>query len=249
MDIENKQSFELEGIGKIAIKRRRGQKTTTLRISRRGDIVLGTNYSTPVYMLKRFAIQNRAWLDETRGKSGFKDEIEIFNEQTISKGLKFRIVQDLKIDLEGGRYKFIYKKDIGEIYIKTDQSDESVFLTEHEREVLDKVVVRALRDKAKIYLPVRLRALSGLMGVNYESVTIRNTSSRWGSCSSNNDINLSLWLMILPSELIDYVIIHELAHTRYKHHGKDFWDEVARWRPNHKSLRVKLKRYSAQVWW
>ncbi len=246
----DKQSFELEGIGKITIKRRRGQKTTTLRMSRRGDIILGTNYSTPLYMLKKFALQNRAWLGEVRGKSGLTDEIEIFDGQVLSKDLRFKIVKDAKRDdLDGSRYRFGYRKGSEDIFIKAEVLGDYVILDNNERSKLDKVVIRALREKAKLYLSSRLKEISDVMGTEYNTVTIRDTSSRWGSCSSNNDINLSLWLMILPGELIDYVVVHELAHTRFKHHGRDFWEEVAKWCPNHKALRAKLKKYSAQVWW
>ncbi len=247
MDTDNKQSFEIDGVGKIAIRRRRGQKTTTLRISRRGEIVLGTNYSTPLYMLKKFALQNRSWLDEVRSKSGFKDEIEIFDGQILSVGLKFRVVEG--VFSEGARYKFSYTKGSGEILIKTPAWCDSVLLDEVERAELDKVVIKALRGKAKESLPLKIKVIAEEMGADYRSVTVRNTSSRWGSCSALNDINLSLWLMVLPGELVDYVIIHELAHTRFKHHGKDFWDEVAIWCPNHRLLRAKLKKHSAQVWW
>lgn len=244
------QVFEIDGIGSIKIKRRRGQKSTTLRISRRGEIVLGTNYSTPQYMLKKFAIENRDWIEQVRTRSGFHEEIEIFDGQRLTNVLKFRIQSDKGI--LSGQMKFSYKKGSSEILIKvsSDHIDlDSVKLNEDERQDLERVVVRALRIQAKDELAIRLKDLALRMGVSYSSMTIRNTSSRWGSCSSRNDINLSLWLMMLPDELSNYVLVHELVHVKFKHHGKDFWDEVARWVPNHKELRLRMKKHSAQVWW
>lgn len=247
---EASQIIEVEGIGPITVKRRRGQKSTTLRLSRKGEVVLGTNFSTPLYMLKKFAVDNRAWLEQIKSKAGYHDAINIYDGQELSSRLKFEIVVDGCLD--SGEKKFSYRKGSDRVLIKVSSEFndlDSVRLEEAERKELDKQVIKALRYEAKEFLPVALKQVSIRMGVQYNSVTIRDTSSRWGSCSSNNDINLSLWLMILPKDLIIYVLVHELAHVAHKHHGKEFWDEVKRWIPNHKELRFKLKKYSAQVWW
>ncbi len=80
-----------------------------------------------------------------------------------------------------------------------------------------------LRFEAKDYLPGRLALLADRFRLIYNKVTIRNTRSRWGSCSHQNNISLSLHLMRLPDHLIDYVLLHELAHTKEKNHGPGFW--------------------------
>lgn len=245
MDDTNLQSIDVEGVGSIKIRRRRGQKSTTLRLAKGGGIVLSTNYSTPLYSLKKFVLENRSWLEEVRAKNGLFDRIEIFDGQRLTGDLKFKLEHQPGLT----RPVFRYRKGWKEIIINTSTLGERVSLKEDERLELEKFVIKAIRERAQEYLPKRLSEISKHMGTTYNSVTIRNTSSRWGSCSSLNDINLSLWLMILPSDLIDYVIIHELSHTRYKHHAKDFWDEVAKFEPDFKHLRTKLKKYSGQIWW
>jgi predicted metal-dependent hydrolase len=75
------------------------------------------------------------------------------------------------------------------------------------------------RVEAMKYLPARLRELSMEHGFQYNRVFIRNNRSRWGSCSAGNNINLNLHLMRLPDELIDYVLMHELVHTRHNFFG------------------------------
>lgn len=239
------QSIEVEGIGSIKIRRRRGQKSTTLRLGKGGGVVLSTNYSTPLYSLKKFVVENRSWLEEARAKSGLAEEVEILDRQILAPGLEFCLVH--KPGLE--KLLFKYRKGWDRIEITTSSLLDSVKLDEASRQELEVLVVKALRERAQEYLLVRLAEISDIMDTDYNSVTIRNTSSRWGSCSSRNDINLSLWLMILPKNLIDYVIIHELAHTRFKHHGKEFWHEVNSYCPGHKELRAKLKKHSGQVWW
>ena len=79
------------------------------------------------------------------------------------------------------------------------------------------------RLEAKDYLPKRVEELADEHNLIYNKVFIKKTKSIWGSCSFVNNINLSLYLMRLKENLIDYVILHELAHTRIKNHSKYFW--------------------------
>jgi len=74
----------------------------------------------------------------------------------------------------------------------------------------------ALRKEAKDYLPQRTELLAAAHGFKYSGVTVKNISSRWGSCSSTNHINLNIHLVRLPEHLSDYVILHELTHTVHK---------------------------------
>ena len=73
---------------------------------------------------------------------------------------------------------------------------------------------------------------------------VKNIKTRWGSCSSLNNINLNLHLMRLPDHLIDYVILHELAHTKEKNHGKSFWNLVDSLVMDLKEMKKELKTYS-----
>ena len=88
---------------------------------------------------------------------------------------------------------------------------------------LFKVITEALRKQAKAILPARLHELAGRHGFSYSRVGVNAARTRWGSCSSRGHINLSLYLMILPRELSDYVLLHELCHTREMNHGPRFW--------------------------
>lgn len=88
---------------------------------------------------------------------------------------------------------------------------------------LRKVIEEALRRNAKIILPPRLYTLSLQHNLSYKSVKINSSSGRWGSCSARGNINLSYFLVLLPRHLIDYVLLHELAHTREMNHGERFW--------------------------
>lgn len=97
--------------------------------------------------------------------------------------------------------------------------------------------------KARTVLTARLNQLAVRHGLQYNRAFIRDQKTRWGSCSSRNNINLNIRLVGLPQELMDYVIVHELVHTEFKNHGVDFWAELGRLVPDAGRLRRELRRY------
>ena len=109
------------------------------------------------------------------------------------------------------------------------------------------IILEIWRKEAKEYLPRRVKALAIDHNFNYQKLTIKNTKSRWGSCSFDNNINLSLHLMRISNELIDYVILHELVHTKVKNHSSKFWETLEKHCPNSKILDKELKKYSLRI--
>lgn len=103
------------------------------------------------------------------------------------------------------------------------------------------------RTQAKTKLIKRIEVLAAMHGFTYNRVFIRNQSTRWGSCSHKNNISLNITLTRLPAELMDYVILHELVHTRYKNHGKAFWAELDRFVPNSKKISAQLRKHVIEM--
>lgn len=95
-------------------------------------------------------------------------------------------------------------------------------------------------DAAK-RLTLRLRYLTEEHGFTCNNITIREQKTRWGSCSAKNNISLNLKLVQLPEALIDYVILHELVHTRVHSHSKKFWAELERYVKNSKAMAKRLR--------
>ena len=98
-------------------------------------------------------------------------------------------------------------------------------------------------EKIKKKIESRVNAYKKAMGVTIRWITIRNQKTRWGSCSSKGNLNFNYQLYYLPDELLDYVVIHELAHRRYMDHSKEFWDEVEKYCPDYRERRQQLKKY------
>ena len=90
----------------------------------------------------------------------------------------------------------------------------------------------------------RVEHFSKIMNLKPTKVSFRKAKTRWGSCSSSNNISLNIALTMLPQELSDYIIVHELAHIKHKNHSKDFWNCVERYYPNYKNARNALKQYN-----
>jgi hypothetical protein len=110
-----------------------------------------------------------------------------------------------------------------------------------------KACERALREESRQLLPPRINLLASKHGFRYSSVKISKLSSRWGSCSSKGVITLSYFLIQLPQEMIDYVILHELVHTKHLHHGKVFWDALSQILPNAREMKKMIHVHKPRV--
>jgi len=101
-----------------------------------------------------------------------------------------------------------------------------------------------LRTHAKQYLPAEVQRLAQQHGFHYQQIKIKKSKTRWGSCSSKGIINLSLYLMLLPAHLIEYVLLHELCHTVEMNHSPAFWSLLDRHTQGRaKILRKELRGY------
>lgn len=101
--------------------------------------------------------------------------------------------------------------------------------------------VRHLAEKALAYIPERVRLFADMLGVAYNKITIRNQTTRWGSCSSAGNLNFNCLLMLTVPEVIDYVVVHELCHRLEMNHSPKFWAYVEKVIPDYKTYRKWLK--------
>lgn len=106
---------------------------------------------------------------------------------------------------------------------------------------LSKEDIHALADRALQVIPPRVREFAARMGVTCGRITIRNQTGRWGSCSSVGNLNFNCLLMLAPPEVLDYVIVHELAHRKEMNHSAAFWAQVAAVLPDYAERERWLK--------
>lgn len=97
------------------------------------------------------------------------------------------------------------------------------------------------RQAAKEYIPKRAAYYAGLLGVDYNTITIRDQKTRWGSCSSKGNLSFSWRLILAPPKVLDYVVVHELCHRLEMNHSPRFWALVESIMPDYKTHRKWLK--------
>ena len=107
--------------------------------------------------------------------------------------------------------------------------------------------VIALAEEALKVIPERVEYFAKVIGVTYGKITIRNQKTRWGSCSSKGNLNFNCLLMLAPSEVLDYVVVHELCHRKQMNHSKAFWAEVEKVCPDYKAAKKWLKEEGSQL--
>lgn len=224
-----------EEFGKVTIRRSARASQVRLRVAPDGTLRASLPLYAPTFLVKRLIRTSRAQLRELLALSN--PETNYSHNMRIGKSHFLNIEQ-------GGNTLQVKRK--GQQIIASIPTDKSVN---------DPVVVRAIRDgviaalrvEAKSYLPKRLSFLAEKYGFHYEKVRFSHASGRWGSCSSHGTISLNIALMKLPFELIDYVIIHELSHTRHMNHSPQFWELVSQADPLYKEHRRALKQEAPTV--
>lgn len=219
----------VEDIGKVRIYRRRGLKNIRITIEHDGSVRL----SIPWYVSKsaglKYLINKKRWIKE--------------HQQGISTGWEDgqRITEDyiLQIEHHTGK-KAICSASSGVFLIKLPVSGGEA----DNQKILDKQITEFLRKECTEKIVPVLYEAAAEGGFKVKEVKIKKLKSRWGSCSQEKRIVLNLSLARLPAELSEYVIYHELAHTKHLNHGKGFWQEVEKWIPDYKNRRKSLRQFN-----
>ncbi len=150
------------------------------------------------------------------------------------------IVTGARMQYLGRRYyiKVIVEEHLSEVVIDFTASKFRVLTpsTLNRQEVLERAFAAFFERKAVEKITPRVRKWAKVMNLNYKELRFERMAKRWGSCTPQNRIVLNVEAVKLPYRLIDYLVVHELAHIRVKNHSKAFWAEVARYLPNYRTL-------------
>ncbi len=231
----------LNEIGVVSIKKRKGIKRISLKVNQKGDVILNIPFLLSFREAEKFLYSKLEWIKKAQLKMAKKRPAKIIysNENIPSTHHHEFIIQKTK----NGRFFLKFSTGLCEIFIPEEEEISSDKSQQH----ISKCIIESLRKEAKIILVKRTQELAELNGFSISEIRIKNMRSRWGSCSIKGNVNLNLHLMRLPKHLSDYVILHELVHTRHHNHGPSFWNELNKYVADAKALSKELRLWSTEM--
>jgi predicted metal-dependent hydrolase len=208
-------------------------RTIKIRVEPPGKIVVVTPKRFPADKVRSFVQKSEPWIKQQLAKiqaatqfGETANTVAIFGKQ-YTKQAQLVIKEPIGITIKGDGL-FINPIQLTEVSISNE-------------------IKRFLKSTAEKYIVPRTKQLAAKMGVNYGNITLRQQKTRWGSCSSTGNLNFNWRLVHCPPEVIDYVIIHELAHRTHMNHSQKFWQLVARFDPEYRIHTGWLKRHGMNL--
>ena len=120
----------------------------------------------------------------------------------------------------------------------------SLYFFNYDEKLFYKHIDNFYKNQAKELIPLIVEKWSQRMNVTPKEIHFRKTKRQWGSCSSKNHLSFNTMMIKLPRSVIEYIVVHELAHIRYKHHKRSFWNEVEKYLPQYKKEVMQLHTYT-----
>ena len=225
--------FDDAEFGKVIIRRSTRARSMKATIALTGELRISLPSYVPIFMAKRMVANSR---QEIRKLFAARPTFTIEDGMQIGKSHTLHVRRGTAYSLKRSKQQII-------LTVEDPDTINSSTITADVRSM----VTSTLRKEAKHHLPKRLEYLAKTHGFSYTAVRFTHASSRWGSCNQNQAISLNIALMKVPFELIDYVLIHELAHTKHLNHSTSFWSTVENADPDYKIHRKQLKNYSPHI--
>ena len=232
------KTFYIKNIGEVDFVRNKRAKYLRITVKPCGKVRVTLPFGYTYDQGRDFVLQKiqhvQAALEKIQENRKIFDENSDFKTRNHSLKISAHAGKECAYHLKEGRLEFYYPKnsDITELRIQN---------------AIKSILIEVMRQEAKDYLPLRVEKFAKKYSFKYKKVYVKNLKTRWGSCSSVNNINLNLHLIRLPDYLADYVILHELVHTEEKNHGKGFWKLLDSLVANSRQLDRQLKNYSTQL--
>ncbi len=209
---------------------RGNRRSISIQFDRSGKLIVKAPHLVPEFLIKKFVTEKADWIAKHHDKlysvqTAHKDTInegDIFLYLGKSHPLKFGTVSKIEIAdalLFPAVLKFRVKKELHYWY----------------------------QAQARTIITERVKLYAKEMNTDYLKLTFSDTLSKWGSCAPDNALQFSWRLVMAPLLVIDYVVVHELAHTRHHHHQRSFWKEVEKYKPAYKQYVKWLKEHSIQI--
>lgn len=227
---------EIDGIGEVTLVKRKGSRHVRISFARDGSVKVSLPYWAPYSTAINFVKSKEDWIDKHRPDQ---------THTVLSEGDRIGKAHRIRFSPSEIAQKSSVRTSQGNITVSYPSANKTA--TKSVQKTAERGALKALKAEADQLLPQRLQALALKNSFTYKSLSTKRLSSRWGSCDGQKNIVLNTYLMQLPWSLIDYVIIHELAHTEHLNHSSGFWSRVEQVMPDAKTRRRELKQYKTLV--
>ncbi len=203
-----------------------------LSIDDKGDLIIKSP-KVSQKKIEQILLKKASWINKSREKIQHK------------KGRTLDFSQTLELYFLGESHLLnlvIHAKKKTELHFDGDTF--TLFYSTYDEKVFLKKIDQFYKKEAVFHVSSLLNEWSNKMGLPVNKLSFRKTKRQWGSCSSKNEISINTMVMKLPLKVIEYIVVHELAHVQHKHHQKGFWDFVENYLPDYKIHVKELKNYT-----
>ena len=208
-----KQVIEHPRLGEITVQRTRRARRLSVSVRPPAKVRLTLPMEVPVKEGMDFLAEKEDWIAAALAKVAEKYPV-----RTIEQGYRTPQRELSYVPAAGDTMQ----ARISDGHIRVVHPERMRYDDPEVQGLARRAVIKALKLEAKQILPPLVEEIAVKHGFRYGKVTVRETTSRWGSCSHENNISLSIFLLCVPRHLCEYVILHELCHTKYKDHSPAF---------------------------
>lgn len=233
----------VEGIGEVQLVRKARSSRLRISVKASGEVLVSIPWLLPFSRGEAFLDEKKEWVINTLQKLKKRG----VTKKPLVPGLLFSTRNYAYFLLPGKTDRIKVKLNPEEKTVSIWYPEMASLQNPEIQHTIKLAVDGVLRYEAKRYLPVRARELATQLGYTFKALTIKNNKTNWGSCSSLKNINLNLHLMRLPDRLIDFIIVHELVHTKIPNHGPSFKEKLRSHFPDAAELDKAVKKFRPEL--
>lgn len=204
------------------------RRSISLEITRDARLIVRMPKYGGVEAVKKFIFEKRDWIEQKMAEASLH----------ANKNTPKRFIPGEQFYYLGEKYAL----QLAEVHNPKLKFQNGFFMSESNLKYGRKIFIDWYRRQAKLNIPKRVRWFASIHQLKVRQIRITSASGRWGSCTSQGNINFTWKLILLPLKIVDYVVVHELAHLVHHNHSKSFWAEVGKILPDYKERRKWLKK-------
>ncbi len=227
-------------LGIITFRSNRRSKRLSIRVKGRDNIIVTLPVGYPVKHAEKFVLEKKEWIKKSLQNLEKKKNVSIIAPDNPYQ-TKLHLIEFFPVN--NTSYNIYFNKGKVRVdYPELHKQNEHMLADN-----LKKCIEEILRREAKIVIPDMVIRMAAKHDLSFNQISVKNMVTRWGSCSGKRNLNFSLHLMRIPDHLIEYVVLHELAHLTVRNHGKNFWTLLDKYcNGKARQLDKEMRNYTAR---